>query len=177
MACECQDAELLKARIQVFEHSLGVLLRCSLEHVEAVQTTDLPLLVAHCAAVLRHCAAMPPAEPEWERLQEAAVLRYSLTTAILTMATLTTAALTMAILTTAMLTMAPPTAAPPTTALHTMAVLTRYLACVMLRVDPNPHPNPNPNPNPNQVPRRRDATCRASGRGPSHAAAQAGCAS
>ena len=38
-----------------------------------------------------------------------------------------------------------------------MAVLTSYLARVMLRV-----PNPNPNPNPNQVPRRRDAAGRAS---------------
>ena len=30
-----------------------MLLRCALEHIEAVQTTDLPLLVTHCAAVLR----------------------------------------------------------------------------------------------------------------------------
>ena len=59
-ACECQDVALLKARLLVFEHNLGVLLRCALEHIEAVQTTDLPLLVSHCAAVLRHCAAMPP---------------------------------------------------------------------------------------------------------------------
>ena len=56
-----------------------MLLRCSLEHVEAVQTTDLPLLVSHCAAVLRHCAAVPPeGEAEWDRLQEGAVLRYVL---------------------------------------------------------------------------------------------------
>ena len=59
-ACECQDVALLKARLLVFEHNLGVLLRCALEHIEAVQTTDLPLLVSHCAAVLRHCAATPP---------------------------------------------------------------------------------------------------------------------
>lgn len=53
-----------------------MLLRCSFEHVEAVQTTDLPLLVTHCAAVLAQCAKVPPSALEWERAQEVAVLRY-----------------------------------------------------------------------------------------------------
>lgn len=77
-SCEAKDAEQLKARLLVFEQSLGVLLRCSLEHVEAVQTVDLPLLVAHCAAVLEQCAAAPDAPDAlaWERTQEVVVLRY-----------------------------------------------------------------------------------------------------
>jgi len=78
-ACEAQEAEPLKARLLLFEQSLGMLLRCALDRVEAVQTTDLPLLVTHCAAVLAHCSKVPPTELygwEWDRSQEAAVLRY-----------------------------------------------------------------------------------------------------
>eukprot|EP00966_Prymnesium_polylepis_P007470 171624-Prymnesium_polylepis.1 len=42
----------LKQKAESFEHSLGALLRCSLDHVEAVQTTDLSELTSHVHDVL-----------------------------------------------------------------------------------------------------------------------------
>jgi len=54
---EMTDVEAFKQRLLVFEQSLGVLLKCALEHVEAVQTTDLPELVDHVHAVLTNASA------------------------------------------------------------------------------------------------------------------------
>eukprot|EP00908_Phaeocystis_cordata_P000625 Transcript_10689.p2 GENE.Transcript_10689~~Transcript_10689.p2 ORF type:complete len:305 (+),score=158.16 Transcript_10689:71-916(+) len=75
-AVELADAEQLKARLLVFEQSLGTLLRCSLEHVEAVQTTDLPELMQYAAEVLGRAAAADAAGHEWDRTQEVMLLRY-----------------------------------------------------------------------------------------------------
>jgi len=66
-------ADFLK-KILLFEQSLGVLLRCALEHVEATQTTDLPLLFQHCAELLAACGA--GAVASFDSTQPAMVLRY-----------------------------------------------------------------------------------------------------
>ena len=71
----------LQSKLNAYETSLGVLLRCAFQHVEAVQTTDLPLLFEHAAQVL---SATPEAmetrrnyeSGTFERMQPALVLRY-----------------------------------------------------------------------------------------------------
>ena len=56
---------------------MGVLLRCAFEHVEAVQTTDLPELFQHAAEVLAAAARRPPEAVSLDRTQPAMVLRYT----------------------------------------------------------------------------------------------------
>ena len=59
-----------------FEQSLGTLLRCSFEHIEAVQTTDMPELFQHAAEVLSLAVERGPPAEGYERTQEAGVLSY-----------------------------------------------------------------------------------------------------
>mmetsp|Transcript_74675 Transcript_74675/g.148406 ORF Transcript_74675/g.148406 Transcript_74675/m.148406 type:complete len:308 (-) Transcript_74675:240-1163(-) len=73
--CEAVDANQLRARLLTFEQCLGTLIHCALQHVEAVQTTDLQLLMAHCAEVLQACAATP-GSLIFDQTQVALVPRY-----------------------------------------------------------------------------------------------------
>lgn len=41
------------SKMDKFEMGLGVVLRNAWTHVEAIQTTDIPLLIAHCEEVLK----------------------------------------------------------------------------------------------------------------------------
>lgn len=68
----------LRELLRKFERDMGVLLRCALEHVEAVQTTDLPELFEHASEVLAACAQQGgrAAEINFERTQASMVLRY-----------------------------------------------------------------------------------------------------
>lgn len=70
------DAEAMQGRILTFEQGMGVLLRCAFEHVEAVQTTDLPELLEHASEVLRSCSQAAPESITFERSQPALLLRY-----------------------------------------------------------------------------------------------------
>ena len=70
------DAEAVEGRILTFEQGMGVLLRCAFEHVEAVQTTDLPELIEHATEVLRACSQAAPGSVSLERTQPALLLRY-----------------------------------------------------------------------------------------------------
>ena len=70
------DAEQLKARLLAWEQSLGVLLRCAFEHIEAVQTTDLPELMKHAEEVLAAARVTPLSDAEFDRTQETMMLRY-----------------------------------------------------------------------------------------------------
>ena len=45
-------ADALGAKLGTFEQSMGALMRCAFEHVEAVQTTDLAELFVHVSEVL-----------------------------------------------------------------------------------------------------------------------------
>lgn len=47
-----------------FEKGIGGLLKNAWMHVEALQTTDLPLLITHVAAVLA-AAVATPVSPRW----------------------------------------------------------------------------------------------------------------
>mmetsp|Transcript_6980 Transcript_6980/g.11733 ORF Transcript_6980/g.11733 Transcript_6980/m.11733 type:complete len:304 (+) Transcript_6980:84-995(+) len=69
------DEAALNERKMAFEQSLGMLLRCSFEHVEAVQTTDLPQLFQHCAEVLKELSVTSET-PNFDRTQELLVLNY-----------------------------------------------------------------------------------------------------
>jgi len=75
LECEVHDEAALKARMLVFEQSLGTLLRCAFEHVEAVQTTDLPLLFGHCSQVMQWTLESDEAV-SLDRTQEALVGHY-----------------------------------------------------------------------------------------------------
>ena len=55
-AAELPDADAMQQKLLTFEQAMGVLLRCAFEHVEAVQTTDLPELCDHAGEVFRACA-------------------------------------------------------------------------------------------------------------------------
>lgn len=71
------DVEAFRQRVLVFEQSLGVLVKCALEHVEAVQTTDLPELIDHVAGVLANAASSHAKQYlSFERTQEVSVLTY-----------------------------------------------------------------------------------------------------
>mmetsp|Transcript_20590 Transcript_20590/g.55516 ORF Transcript_20590/g.55516 Transcript_20590/m.55516 type:complete len:329 (-) Transcript_20590:307-1293(-) len=70
------DAATLQQRALVFEQALSVLLKCAFEHVEPLQTVDMPELVEHCAEVLDHCASRAPGDVEFTRTQESAVPLY-----------------------------------------------------------------------------------------------------
>ena len=59
-AAGVETAEKLAERSLAFEQSLGTLLRCSFEHIEAVQTTDMPELFQHAAEVLCSPSSAPP---------------------------------------------------------------------------------------------------------------------
>lgn len=71
------EEALIMQRAIAFEQSLGQIIRCSMMHIEAVQTTDLPMLFNYCANVL---TAATTCEPEhifqWEKPQEVFVLSY-----------------------------------------------------------------------------------------------------
>ena len=75
-SCGVAGPEQLAQRLLTFEQSLGVLLRCALEHIEAVQTTDLPELMTHIAEVLAFAVSAPAESLCFERTQEAMVGRY-----------------------------------------------------------------------------------------------------
>jgi hypothetical protein len=75
-ANDLPDAAALSQRLLTFEQGMGVLLRCCFEHVEAVQTTDLPELFQHAAEVLQLSSAQPSDTLNLERTQPAMVLRY-----------------------------------------------------------------------------------------------------
>jgi len=71
------DAAALKQRMLIFEQDMGLLLRCALEHVEAVQTADLPLICEHCKQVLQQALAEGGgAEAFSPRMQEVMVMHY-----------------------------------------------------------------------------------------------------
>ena len=71
------DADAFKAKLVQFEQSLGSLLDCALQHVEATQTIEVPLLLEHVALVLRSAAESPaPESAYFERTQPFYVLRY-----------------------------------------------------------------------------------------------------
>ena len=74
--CGLPDAETLQSRLLTFEQCLGSLIRCALEHVEAVQTCDLQELMEHAAEVLTAAAAQPEGTLEFDRTQATLVLRY-----------------------------------------------------------------------------------------------------
>ena len=75
-AAGVETAEKLAERSLAFEQSLGTLLRCSFEHIEAVQTTDMPELFQHAAEVLSLAVERGPPAEGYERTQEAGVLSY-----------------------------------------------------------------------------------------------------
>lgn len=68
--------EQAEGRILTFEQGMGVLLRCAFEHVEAVQTTDLPELLEHAAEVIGSCRNASSGTVTFERTQPALLLRY-----------------------------------------------------------------------------------------------------
>ena len=68
-ATELHDVSLLTSRMLTFEQSLGVLLRCALEHVESVQTADLPELMCHIGEILAAAASKPSSSINFERTQ------------------------------------------------------------------------------------------------------------
>ena len=68
--------EQAEGRILTFEQGMGVLLRCAFEHVEAVQTTDLPELIEHASEVFGACQNAPSGSFTFERTQPALLLRY-----------------------------------------------------------------------------------------------------
>jgi len=70
------NADELDVRMRDFEASLGTLLRCSFEHIEAVQTVDLVCLFDHIAGVLQSAAPLPN-NATFDKMQEADVLRYA----------------------------------------------------------------------------------------------------
>jgi len=74
--CGLPDAETLQSRLLTFEQCLGSLIRCALEHVEAVQTCDLQELMEHAAEVLTAAAAQPEGTLEFDRTQATLVMRY-----------------------------------------------------------------------------------------------------
>ena len=76
-AAELPDTGTLEQRLLTFEQGMGVLLRCAFEHVEAVQTTDLPELFQHAAEVLAAASRRPPEAVSLDRTQPAMVLRYT----------------------------------------------------------------------------------------------------
>ncbi|KAL1500231.1 hypothetical protein AB1Y20_012899 [Prymnesium parvum] len=79
-AAECNLApDALKQKLAVFEHSMGALIRCSLAHVEAAQTTDLSELTSLVHDVLVGTAAVVDAQNPvqiGDKAQEAVVLHY-----------------------------------------------------------------------------------------------------
>jgi len=70
------DVEAVEGRIFTFEQGMGVLLRCAFEHVEAVQTTDIPELIEHACEVLSACSGAAGGTLTFERTQPALLLRY-----------------------------------------------------------------------------------------------------
>ncbi|KAG8464147.1 hypothetical protein KFE25_003210 [Diacronema lutheri] len=70
------DAPTLEARALVFEQSLSVLLKCAFEHVEPLQTVDMPELIEHVAEVLEYACSRPAEALELSRTQESAVPLY-----------------------------------------------------------------------------------------------------
>jgi len=73
---EIAGADVLRTRLLTFEQSLGTLLRCALEHVEAVQTTDLSELFEHCTQVLVNAGNPDAAILSYDRTQESLVPIY-----------------------------------------------------------------------------------------------------
>ncbi len=76
IASALPDVLALRTLMLDYEQSLGVLLACTLAHVEAVQTVDMPLLMAHASEVLFNVAMIPPADLLFDRTQECLVLVY-----------------------------------------------------------------------------------------------------
>jgi len=74
--CSLSDADAMRQRGVLFEQSLGVLLRCALLHVEAVQTTDLPLLMEHCSKILSAATALGARPFAFDKCQEQLVAFY-----------------------------------------------------------------------------------------------------
>ena len=54
-------------KMDAFEKGLGQVLRNTWKHVEALQTTDLPLLLEHITEVLKAVRATRPAAPRRDR--------------------------------------------------------------------------------------------------------------
>eukprot|EP01012_Entosiphon_sulcatum_P041682 TRINITY_DN55568_c0_g1_i1.p2 TRINITY_DN55568_c0_g1~~TRINITY_DN55568_c0_g1_i1.p2 ORF type:complete len:313 (-),score=70.02 TRINITY_DN55568_c0_g1_i1:1264-2151(-) len=69
--------EETKVRARIFEHSLGLLLKCAFGAVEALQTLDITHLIEHIAAVIRRAIAQgEAATPPEVASQEALVISY-----------------------------------------------------------------------------------------------------
>ena len=69
-----EDTAYRQGKLDAFEKGMGVMLRNAWSHVEALQTTDLPLLVSHVAAVLQLPSDPAPFSAE-RRLEFAQALR------------------------------------------------------------------------------------------------------
>eukprot|EP00906_Rhabdomonas_costata_P025466 RCo036406 len=65
-----------KVRMKLFEQSLGILLKCTLSAVEALQTLDLTSLIQHVAMVLRHVLETPEFALTDYNVQEMLVISY-----------------------------------------------------------------------------------------------------
>ena len=75
--CGLQDGDEMRLKLLQFEQALGTLIRCAMDHVEAVQTTDLHTLMRHIESVLvRYSLYEVPAEVDFEQTQGSLVLRY-----------------------------------------------------------------------------------------------------
>lgn len=75
----CQDSlwdDDTKMRMKVFEHSLGVLLRCCFSAVESLQTLDLTALLQHITSVLEHALNVPESVFYDCAVQEILVITY-----------------------------------------------------------------------------------------------------
>mmetsp|Transcript_5546 Transcript_5546/g.18699 ORF Transcript_5546/g.18699 Transcript_5546/m.18699 type:complete len:250 (+) Transcript_5546:200-949(+) len=70
--------DAVMARLQLYEQSMGLLLKCSFQSVESLQTCDIPLLVSYCGDVITHFLERTELEPDanMERSQECLVLYY-----------------------------------------------------------------------------------------------------
>ena len=68
--------DALVSRVLTMEQSLGTLLRCALEHIESVQTTDMPELIGLVEQVLAASCQRQPGHVNFERTQELMVLKY-----------------------------------------------------------------------------------------------------
>lgn len=65
-----------KVRMKIFEQSLGIVLKCTLSAVEALQTLDITHLIEHIAMVLKHSLESFEVTPGEFTVQEILVIQY-----------------------------------------------------------------------------------------------------
>lgn len=72
------DAPTVLDRCRIFEHSLGMLLKLAVQHVEALQILDVPELVLHCKEVMDESAGVDQktAVADFEKMQENLIFYY-----------------------------------------------------------------------------------------------------